>query len=113
VQMQNVYAVTRNVFPYAPVSMFYPALCLKLSGVLGIPFHIVIKLFAILSDVGIVLALYAIGVKLYPRRTAACCASLYAVSDGRVGAVLGLPARREGCRGAGASLHTNGGSREA
>ena len=80
VQMQNVYAVTRNVFPYTPVSMFYPALCLKLSGILGIPFHIVIKLFAILSDVGIVLALYGMGVRLFPRRTAVCCASLYALS---------------------------------
>jgi 4-amino-4-deoxy-L-arabinose transferase-like glycosyltransferase len=80
VQMKNVYAVTRNVFPYTPVSMFYPALCLNLSGTFGIPFHIVIKLFAIFSDVGIVLALYSLGVKLFPRRTAICCASLYALS---------------------------------
>lgn len=80
VQMQNVYAVTRNLFPYTPVSMFYPALCLELSGILGIPFHILIKLFAILSDVGIVLALYAMGVKLFPRRTAISCAVLYALN---------------------------------
>ena len=80
VQMQNIYAVTRNLFPYTPVSMFYPALCLELSGILGIPFHILIKLFAILSDVGIVVALYAMGVKLFPRRTAIACAVLYALN---------------------------------
>ena len=80
VQMQNVYAVTRNLFPYTPVSMFYPALCLELSGILGIPFHILIKLFAILSDVGSVLALYAMGVKLFPRSTAIACAVLYALN---------------------------------
>ncbi len=78
VQMENVYAVTRNLFPYTPVSMFYPALCLELSGILGIPFHVVIKLFAILSDVGIVLALYALGIKLFPRSTAIASAALYA-----------------------------------
>lgn len=80
VEMQNVYAVTRNLFPYTPVSMFYPALCLELSGILGIPFHILIKLFAIFSDVGIVLALYAMGVKLFPRRTAISSAVLYALN---------------------------------
>jgi hypothetical protein len=80
VQMQNIYAVTRNLFPYTPVSMFYPALCLELSGILGIPFHILIKLFAIFSDVGIVLALYAMGVKLFPSRTAIACAVLYALN---------------------------------
>ena len=80
VQMQNVYAATRNVFPYTPVSMFYPALGLLLSGTLGIPFHVVIKLFAILSDVGIVLALYGLGAKLFPRRAAIGGAALYALS---------------------------------
>jgi hypothetical protein len=80
VQMQNVYAVTRNLFPYTPVSMFYPALCLELSGILGIPFHILIKLFAIMSDVGIVLALYTMGIKLFPRWTAVSCAVLYALN---------------------------------
>jgi 4-amino-4-deoxy-L-arabinose transferase-like glycosyltransferase len=79
-QVKNVYAVTRNVFPYTPVSMFYPALCLGLSGMLRIPFDVVIKLFAIVADVGIVLALYALGVKLFPRRTAIWCAALYAVN---------------------------------
>jgi hypothetical protein len=80
VQMKNLYAVTQNVFPYAPVSMWYPALCLELSWLLGIPFDVVIKLFAIVSDVGIVLALYALGGVVLPRRTAACGAALYALS---------------------------------
>jgi hypothetical protein len=79
-QVKNVYAVTRNVFPYAPVSMFYPALCLGLSRVLRIPFDVVIKLFAVLADVGIVFVLYAIGGKLFPRRTAIGCAALYALN---------------------------------
>ncbi len=80
VQAENIYATTRNVFPYAPVSMFYPALCLELSWILGIPFHFVIKLFAILFDVGIVFVLYAIGGKLLPRRKAISCAALYALN---------------------------------
>jgi 4-amino-4-deoxy-L-arabinose transferase-like glycosyltransferase len=79
-QVKNVYAVTRNVFPYTPVSMFYPALCLGLSEMLRIPFDVVLKLFAIVADVGIVLALYALGVRLLPRRTAIWCAALYAVN---------------------------------
>ncbi len=80
VQLKNVYAATRNVFPYAPVSMWYPALCLELSWLLGIPFDVVIKLCAILSDVAIVLALFTLGGKLFPRRTTICGAALYALS---------------------------------
>ncbi len=79
-QAENIYAATRNVFPYAPVSMFYPALCLELSRILGIPFDVVIKLFAILADVGIVFVLFALGGKLFPRRTAIGCAVLYALN---------------------------------
>jgi 4-amino-4-deoxy-L-arabinose transferase-like glycosyltransferase len=80
VEATNVYAVTHNVFPYAPVSMFYPALCLELSWILGIPFHAVIKLFAILADVGIVSVLYAMGGRLFGRRTAIRAAVLYALN---------------------------------
>jgi hypothetical protein len=80
VHAKNVYAATQNVFPYTPVSMFYPALCLELSRMLGIPFHIVIKLFAIVSDVGIVYVLYTIGRKLVSRRTATSWAMLYALN---------------------------------
>jgi len=83
-QMQNVYTVTHNVFPYTPVSMFYPALCLRLSGTLGVPFHVVIKLFAILADVGIVLALFGLGARLVPRRTAIASAALYASSPASI-----------------------------
>jgi dolichyl-phosphate-mannose-protein mannosyltransferase len=77
---KNVYAVTHNVFPYAPVSMFYPAFCLGLSRTLGIPFDVVIKLFAILADVGIVFVLYALSGKLFARRVAIGCAALYALN---------------------------------
>lgn len=80
VQAKNVYAVTHNVFPYAPVSMFYPALCLDLSWILGIPFHVVVKLFAIFADVGIVAVLYAMGGKLFGRQTAVSAAALYALN---------------------------------
>ena len=80
VQGRNVYAVTHNVFPYTPVSMFYPALCLQLSWWTAIPFHVVIKLFAICSDAAIVLALYVIGGKLVPRRAAISAAALYAIN---------------------------------
>ncbi len=80
VEARNVYAVTRNVVPYAPVSMFYPALCLELSSLVGIPFHVVIKLFAILADVGIVAALTTMGRALLGRRRAIRGAALYALN---------------------------------
>jgi 4-amino-4-deoxy-L-arabinose transferase-like glycosyltransferase len=83
-QVKNVYAVTRNVFPYTPVSMFYPALCLELSRILNLPFDVVVKLFAIFADVGIVFVLYAIGRKLFPRRTAIGCAALYALNPASI-----------------------------
>src|SRR5262249_42195193 len=77
---KNVYAETRNVFPYAPVSMFYPALCFTLSGLLGVPFHVVIKLCAIAADVGIVMVLYALGSRVFSGRTAFVSALLYALN---------------------------------
>lgn len=67
---QNVYAVTANVFPYTPVSIPYPALCLALAERLGVPFHVVIKLFAIAADSAIALALYGLGARLSSRRAA-------------------------------------------
>jgi len=80
VQGRNVYEVTQNVFPYTPVSMFYPALCLELSRSLGIPFHVLVKLFAIGADVAIAVALFVIGRKLVARRAAIRVAALYAVN---------------------------------
>lgn len=77
---ENVYAVTDGVFPYTPVSMFYPALCLAVSGLLGVPFHVVIKLFPILSDLGIVLLLRNREAGLLPPRGTARAAVLFAVS---------------------------------
>jgi hypothetical protein len=79
-QVHNVYTATKNVFPYTPVSMFYPALCLELSRTLGIPFDIAIKVFAILADVGIVFVLSVIGRKIFPGRTAIGLAALYALN---------------------------------
>ena len=76
----NVYAVTHNVFPYTPVSMFYPALCLTLSSLAGIPFHVVVKLFAIVADAGIVLALGTLGAGRLGPGGAVTAAALYAVN---------------------------------
>ena len=77
---ENVYAVTRSVFPYTPVSMPYPALALAASAVLGVPYHLVIKLFAILSDVAIVLLFRTWGSRVLPPRDATRAALLYALS---------------------------------
>ena len=74
--MQNLRRHT-NLFP-TRLSPGLSSACLELSDLH--PFHILIKLFAILSDVGIVLALYAMGVKLFPRKTAIACAALYALN---------------------------------
>lgn len=80
VRGQNLYAVTTNVFPYTPVSMPYPALCLMLAARLGMPFDVVVKLFAIAADSAIALVLYGFGRRVLPRRTAVARAALYAVN---------------------------------
>lgn len=77
---ENVYAATEGVFPYTPVSMFFPALCLAASALLGVPFHVVIKLFPILADVGIVLLLRNREAGLLPPGRTARAALLFAVS---------------------------------
>src|SRR5262249_58174515 len=70
--------------PSAPVSMFFPALCRELSGWLGLPVDIVIKLFAVAADVGVAVALYALGARLLGERRARGAAALYAVNPGSI-----------------------------
>jgi hypothetical protein len=77
---RNVYAVTRNVFPYTPVSMFFPALLLDLSGSLGVPFDILIKLFVVAADAGIAAVLYGLGARVVGERRALTGAALYALN---------------------------------
>jgi hypothetical protein len=66
------------------VSIFYPALCLGVSAVLHVPFHIVIKLFAIGADVGIVLLLYVLGRALLTGATATSAALAYALNPATI-----------------------------
>lgn len=77
---QSLYAFPRNIFPYAPLSLFYPLLCLKLSQAMSLPFHVIPKLFAILSDTVIVGLVYLVARKRFGRRKAMVSAALYAVN---------------------------------
>ncbi len=51
VREQDIYDV-RNFFPYTPLSLFLPSLALHLSTVIDQPFHLVMKLFPMVGDVG-------------------------------------------------------------
>ena len=55
---QNIYQVTHKIFPYSPLSMFIPALCLLASNISNIPFHITMKIPAIMGDVSLSIAIY-------------------------------------------------------
>ena len=55
---QNIYAVTRGVFPYSPFTMFVPALCLLFSNISSIPFHITMKIPALIGDISLSVAIY-------------------------------------------------------
>ncbi|MDO8536030.1 MAG: hypothetical protein Q7S30_03360 [Candidatus Omnitrophota bacterium] len=55
---QNIYSVARGAFPYTPLSMFIPALCLLLSSSLSIPFHVVMKIPALMGDIALSIAIY-------------------------------------------------------
>ena len=80
IEWQNIYTVTKNVFPYTPVSMFYPAFCYCLSQVLKVPFHIVMKMPAIFSDTAIVMSLYLLGSKILTEKKAFLLAVLYTLN---------------------------------
>lgn len=75
----NIYSVTNNIFPYSPVSMFLPALCAKLSAVFNLPFYIIMRLPAILADLGIAVAIYMTLLKT-GRKKAFTVGMLYALN---------------------------------
>lgn len=55
---QNIYQVTHRVFPYSPVTMFIPAVCLLLSDKLNMPFYIIMKIPALIGDLFLSVAIY-------------------------------------------------------
>ena len=55
---QNIYQVTHRVFPYTPLSMFIPALCLAFANLSKIPFFITIKIPALIGDISLAVAIY-------------------------------------------------------
>lgn len=75
----NVYKAAHNIFPYSPVSMFFPALCVVLSSFLKIPFHIFMRIPPILADIAINAALYSILLKR-GQKTAILGGLFYAVN---------------------------------
>jgi hypothetical protein len=48
---EDIYEV-RNIFPYTPLSLFLPAFALQLSEWLHQPFHLVMKIYPLLGDLG-------------------------------------------------------------
>jgi DNA-binding beta-propeller fold protein YncE len=75
----NIY-YTPVLFPYTPVSLFVPAWCLQLAQFTGLPFHLTMKLPAILGDAGIVLILYWQATKVGQTRRAFLLALAYALN---------------------------------
>lgn len=75
----NIYKVTHKIFPYSPVSMFFPALCAILSSSLEIPFHIFMRLPAIIADIAINIVLYLTMLRR-GRKAAILCGLFYAVN---------------------------------
>ena len=54
----NIYQVTHAVFPYPPLTLFIPALCLLLSDKLKIPFYITAKIPPLIGDIFLSIAIY-------------------------------------------------------
>lgn len=76
----NVYQLRPCPFPYAPVSLFIPVLCVWISRVFQIPFQIVMKAPALLGDLLIVVALYMVCARMKEESRAMKTAALYALS---------------------------------
>ena len=57
---QDIYEIP-NVFPYTPMSLFLPAFALQLSGWLHQPFHLVMKIYPLLGDLGSASIVYLLG----------------------------------------------------
>jgi hypothetical protein len=51
IREQDIYDI-HNFFPYTPLSLFIPSFALHLSTVIDQPFHLVMKLFPMVGDVG-------------------------------------------------------------
>jgi hypothetical protein len=51
IREQDIYDI-HNFFPYTPLSLFIPSFALHLSNVIDQPFHLVMKLFPMVGDVG-------------------------------------------------------------
>ena len=62
-QHLNIYSHTHKLFPYSPVSMFIPPFCAILSVFLEVPFYIMMKLPALITDVLITMSIYIVMVK--------------------------------------------------
>jgi len=57
---QDIYEIP-NVFPYTPMSLFLPAFGLQLSGWLHQPFHLVMKIYPVLGDLGTATVIFLLG----------------------------------------------------
>lgn len=78
---QNIYKATHEVFPYSPLTMFIPAICLILSGISRMPFHITMKLPAIIGDISLSIAIYYWVMKFKnDRKLAFTAAVFYAIN---------------------------------
>ena len=57
---EDIYEV-RNIFPYTPLSLFLPAFALQLSQWLHQPFHLVMKIYPLLGDLGTTAVIFLLG----------------------------------------------------
>jgi DNA-binding beta-propeller fold protein YncE len=59
-RQEDIYEV-RNIFPYTPLSLYLPAFALQLAGWLHQPFHLVMKTFPLLGDLGTAAVIFLLG----------------------------------------------------
>jgi DNA-binding beta-propeller fold protein YncE len=66
---QDIYDIP-TFFPYTPFSLFLPVAALQLSTLTGVPFHLTMKLFPLLGDLGTATLVYLVARRRWPTRTA-------------------------------------------
>jgi hypothetical protein len=93
----NIYQVTHRLFPYPPLSMPIPALCMVFSDFFKIPFHIMMRIPAITADTFIAVSIYTV-LSILKEKNAFWWSMLYALNPVSIlissfhGNIMPLPA---------------------
>ena len=78
-RQEDIYEV-RNIFPYTPLSLYLPAFALQLADWLHQPFHLVMKVYPLLGDLGTTAAIFLLGQRRGNTRRACLLALAFALN---------------------------------